>query len=166
MNLLHHDVVFGLGSNLGGRLYNLREATERLFFSGFIIEKKSSVFETEPWGVKEQPSFLNACVKARIENKYSPREILEIIKKIESDMGRVENFRYGPRIIDIDLLLMDSIIYEDELLSIPHKEVYNRAFVLYPLVEISPDWAHPITGERVNDAVLRYANPPIRITKL
>jgi 2-amino-4-hydroxy-6-hydroxymethyldihydropteridine diphosphokinase len=165
MSLSHHNVVFGLGSNLGGRLRNLLEAAEKLVYSGFYIENRSNVFETEPWGVADQPFFLNACVRAKIDIKISPAKILETIKRIESDMGRVESTRYGPRIIDIDLLLMDSIIYEDELLSVPHKEIFNRAFVLHPLFEVFPDWTHPITGESVNEAVKKYSRP-IRIIKL
>ena len=162
---IYNDVAFGLGSNLGGRLQNLREAVERLSYSGFIIERKSNVFETEPWGVAEQPSFLNACIKVKTESKFSPQEILRIIKKIESDMGREENYRYGPRIIDIDILLIGSTVYTNEFLTIPHKEIFNRAFVLYPLAEICPDWVHPATGEKVSEAVLNYQRP-IRIVKL
>ena len=162
---VYYDIAFGLGSNLGGRLQNLREAVEKLASCGFIIENKSNVFETEPWGVTDQPSFLNACVRAKIDKKLSPVKILKIIKKIESDMGRVKSFRYGPRIIDIDLLLMDSIIYESSFLSVPHKEIYNRAFVLYPLLEIFPHWTHPVTGKSVIEAAMKYP-PPTRIVKL
>lgn len=165
MSLSHCNVVFGVGSNLGGRLHNLREAVEKLDYSGFYIEKKSNVFETEPWGLREQPHFLNACIKAKIDEDLSPVKVLEIIKQIETEIGREESFRYGPRIIDIDLLLMDSIIYEDEILSVPHKEIYNRAFVLYPLLEVFPDWIHPVTGESVNEAAKKYPRP-LRIVKL
>ena len=161
----YNDVAFGIGSNLGGRLQNLRAAVKNLSGYGFVIEKKSNVFETEPWGVTDQPSFLNACIKAKINRKLTPLKILEIIKKIEIDMGRVNSFRYGPRIIDIDLLLIDSVVYKNEFLTVPHKEIFNRAFVLYPLSEIYPNWSHPITGERVSDAVNNFARP-IRIVKL
>jgi len=161
----YYDVIFGLGSNLGGRLNNLREATERLEYYGFLIEERSNVFETAPWGVIDQPSFLNACVKAKVDKQFSPVEILKIIKNIESDMGRVESIRYGPRIIDVDLLIMDSIIINDDYLSVPHKEIFNRAFVLYPLLEILPDWVHPVTGQKVREVVLEYSRP-IRVVKL
>jgi len=165
MSEYHYDVAFGLGSNLGGRLQNLREAAERLAYCGFIIEGKSNVFETEPWGVADQPSFLNACVGGRVDTNLSPVKVLRIIKKIESGMGRKKNFRYGPRIIDIDLLIMGSITYESGFLSIPHKEIFNRAFVLYPLAEIFPRWTHPVTGESVSEAALKYPRP-IRVVKL
>ena len=161
----YYDVAFGLGSNLKGRLQNLREAVEKLTYYGFIIESKSNVFETEPWGVADQPSFLNACVRARICKTPSPVKILRSIKKIELGMGREKSFRYGPRVIDIDLLLIDSIVYESAFLSVPHKEIFNRAFVLYPLSEIFPDWTHPVTGENVSESVLRYPCPT-RIVKL
>jgi len=159
------DVAFGLGSNMGGRLQNLREAVERLACYGFTIEKKSNVFETEPWGFADQPSFLNACVKAKIDNSLSPINILKIIKKIEYNMRRQKNFRYGPRNIDIDLLLIDSIVFESDFLCVPHKEIFNRAFVLYPLLEIFPRWTHPITGESVSEAALKYSCP-VRIVEL
>ena len=161
----YYDVAFGLGSNLRGRLQNLREAVEKLAYYGFMIESKSNVFETEPWGVADQPSFLNACVRVGISKTLSPAKILRIIKKIELDMGREKSFRYGPRVIDIDLLLMDSILYESTFLNIPHKEIFNRAFVLYPLSEIFPQWTHPVTGENVSESVLRYPCPT-RIVKL
>ena len=161
----YKNVAFGLGSNLGGRLRNLREAVERLERYGFIIEGKSNVFETEPWGVTDQPSFLNACVRAKAGANLSPGKILKIIKKIESAMGRVKGLRWGPRAIDIDLLFIDLIVYKSGFLSIPHKEIFNRAFVLYPLSEIFPSWTHPITGEIVGEAALKYPCP-VRIVKL
>ncbi|MCL2767239.1 MAG: 2-amino-4-hydroxy-6-hydroxymethyldihydropteridine diphosphokinase [Synergistaceae bacterium] len=165
MSAFHYNVAFGLGSNLEGRLHNLREAAEKLAYYGFIIEKKSNVFETEPWGVADQPSFLNACVRTRIDKNLSPVKILKIIKKIESVMGRKKSFRYGPRIIDIDLLLIDYMVYENSFLAIPHKEIFNRAFVLYPLSEIFPHWTHPITGEKVSKTALKYPCP-VRVVKL
>jgi len=158
-------IAFGLGSNLGGRLQKLREATEKLAYCGFIVEEKSNVFETEPWGFEDQPSFLNACVKAKIDENLSPVKILEMIKKIEYDMGRKKNFRNGPRVIDIDLLLIDSIVYENKSLCVPHKEIFNRAFVLYPLLEIFPHWVHPVTGESVSEAASKYSCP-VRVVKL
>ena len=161
----YYDVAFGLGSNLKGRLQNLREAVEKLAYFGFIIESKSNVFETEPWGVADQPSFLNACVRARIVKTLSPANILRTIKKIELGMGRQKSLRYGPRVIDIDLLFMDSIVYESAFLSVPHKEIFNRAFVLYPLSEIFPNWTHPVTGENISNAAVKYPCP-IRIVKL
>ena len=161
----YNDVAFGIGSNLGGRLQNLRAAVENLSSYGFVIEKKSNVYETEPWGVRDQPSFLNACVKAKINSKLTPVKILKIIKKIEINLGRVKSFRYGPRIIDIDLLLIDSIVHKNKFLTVPHKEIFNRAFVLYPLLEIYPHWSHPITGECVSGAVNKYSCP-VRIVKL
>jgi len=161
----YYELAFGLGSNLRGRLQNLREAVEKLAYYGFIIESKSNVFETEPWGVTDQPSFLNACVRARRGINLSPVKILKIIKKIELSMGREKSFRYGPRIIDIDLLIMDSMVYKNEFLTVPHKEIFNRAFVLYPLSEIYPHWSHPVTGENVSEAALRY-QCPTRVVKL
>ena len=165
MRANYYNVAFGLGSNLGGRLQQLREAVEKFVLNGFIIKSKSNVYETEPWGVTDQPLFLNACVGAEIDSELSPSKLLRIIKNIEFGMGRVKSFRYGPRVIDIDLLFIDSITYESKFLTLPHKEIFNRAFVLYPLAEIFPNWTHPITGENVSEVALKYSRP-IRVVKL
>lgn len=129
-------IILGLGSNLGARLQNLREAVRLLEARGMTVRAKSDVFETEPWGGVEQPSFLNACVKMELFDEKSPLEILKIVKDIECEMGRVKNVRWGARLIDIDILLIDDIVYESETLTVPHAEIKNRAFVLHPLSQI------------------------------
>ena len=128
----------GLGSNLGDRLANLREAIRRLEDGGACkVVKRSSVYETEPVGMVEQPDFLNAVVE--VETAVEPRDLLRLCKSIENEMGRVRTNKWGPRVIDVDILLHGgSRVLEDDL-TIPHAEMIGRAFVLVPLAEIAPD---------------------------
>ena len=164
-------IVFGLGSNLGNRLLNLRNAVEYLK-TLFKFEFSSDVFETEPWGGVEQPNYLNACVMMSNENK-NPLEILRFIKKIELELGRVPSVRWGERKIDIDILLIDEIIFDSPELKIPHVNLHERLFVLEPLEQIMikkmPGWIHPTLKISVSEMKNRISNlqsKPLRITKL
>lgn len=137
-----------LGSNLGDRYANLQRAVAEL--NKIVkITAISPVFATEPWGDRNQPPFLNICVAALGE--WTPRELLHQIKTIESDMGRVPTRRWGPRLIDIDILFYDSLIIEEEDLVVPHPRLSERAFVLAPLAIINPDLRHPLTGLSVRE---------------
>ncbi|GHV44521.1 2-amino-4-hydroxy-6-hydroxymethyldihydropteridine diphosphokinase [Synergistales bacterium] len=133
--------VLGLGANLGNRLTNLRAAVHHLKEIIHIVAK-SDVFETEPWGVRDQPRFLNACVlvEPKGERLFEPEKLLSIVKDIEKRMGRKDSRRWGERVIDIDILLMDSLTCESEILKIPHPHMRERLFVLTPLSQILPDW--------------------------
>ena len=135
--------ALGLGSNLGDRLGNLREAVERLKPLGPLMAK-SDVFETEPWGLKEQPSFLNACLT--VSPALEPEALLAFVKDVERDMGRQKTVRWGARNIDIDILLMGDRVFNTEALQIPHVNLPNREFVLVPLMQILPRWRHPALG--------------------
>ncbi len=124
-----------LGSNIGDRLKNLQGAVDALtLLPRTKVTAVSSVYETEPVGLKEQRSFYNIAVK--VETSLSPRCLLGACLGIEASMGRIRNIKNGPRIIDIDLILYDNEKYNDEELTLPHKEMNNRAFVLVPLTEI------------------------------
>ena len=124
-----------LGSNIGDRLKNLQGAVDALtLLPRTMVRDVSSVYETEPVGLKEQRSFYNIAVK--VETSLSPRCLLGACLGIEAAMGRIRNIKNGPRIIDIDLILYDNEKYNDEELTLPHKEMNNRAFVLVPLTEI------------------------------
>ncbi|MCX8053162.1 MAG: 2-amino-4-hydroxy-6-hydroxymethyldihydropteridine diphosphokinase [Armatimonadetes bacterium] len=126
----------GLGANLGDRLANLREAIRRLEDAGCRVIARSSVYETEPVGITDQPDFLNAVIK--VETSLTARDLLNLCKSIENEMGRVRTNKWSPRVIDIDILLYDdSSVCEDDLV-IPHAEMLKRAFVLIPLAEIAP----------------------------
>ena len=124
-----------LGSNIGDRLKNLQGAVDALtLLPRTKVTAVSSVYETEPVGLKEQRSFYNIAVK--VETSLSPRCLLGACLGIEASMGRIRNIKNGPRIIDLDLILYDNEKYNDEELTLPHKEMNNRAFVLVPLTEI------------------------------
>jgi 2-amino-4-hydroxy-6-hydroxymethyldihydropteridine diphosphokinase len=128
----------GLGSNLGDRRRNLEQAVERLTDTPRIrVLRVSSFRETEPFGVQDQPLFLNGV--AEIETDLQPPALLAAVKQIERDMGRVATYRWGPRLIDIDILLYDRIRWESAELTIPHPGLLARSFATEPLGELAPE---------------------------
>ena len=135
-------VYLGLGSNQGDRKKNLHRALE-LLSQQAVIQKVSSVYETEPVGYKEQPNFLNAV--CRITTELEPEALLKLAKKIETGLGRKPSFPNAPRPIDIDILFYDDEVVNDEELVVPHPKLAERAFVLLPLTEIAPSMVHPVT---------------------
>jgi 2-amino-4-hydroxy-6-hydroxymethyldihydropteridine diphosphokinase len=135
-------MYLSLGSNLNDRYANLRRAVAMLQ-DKVAVTAVSPVFATEPWGVREQPPFLNICVAA--VTTLTPHEVLHFIKFIEQQMGRKTTSHWGPRLIDIDILFYDSLVIEDEELTIPHPHIAERAFVLAPLATIIPSFKHPIS---------------------
>lgn len=142
-------VYLGLGSNLGNREQNLRKALAVLDETdGITLRSASSCYETQPVGpVTGQDDFYNAAVE--IDTTLSPQELLTRIKWVERELGRVSGERWGPRVIDIDILLWDNGILEAEGLTIPHPEMTTRAFVLTPLAEIAPHVVHPTARKSV-----------------
>ena len=144
-------MYFGLGSNLGDRLENLREALTKLKTLGRLV-KASRIYETPAWGGVPQPDYLNACVMLESESRIEPLELLRTVKSFERELGRVESVRWGARKIDIDILLMDDEIYHSEELNVPHVRIPERMFVLVPLSEIvSEDWRHPESGKSIDE---------------
>jgi 2-amino-4-hydroxy-6-hydroxymethyldihydropteridine diphosphokinase len=142
-----NEVVYlSLGSNLGDRLQNLLLVEEKLLPQVQVL-KKSSVYETEPWGYLDQPRFLNRVLCT--QTSLSPLELLAYIKAIEKDLGRKPTFQYGPREVDIDILIYGEYLINDEILTIPHKRLTERAFVLVPLAEITPNLILPGTGKPI-----------------
>ena len=138
-----------LGSNIGDREACLRQALERLEAAGVRVARRSSIYETEPQDLRDQPWFLNMAVE--VETELDPMQLLACIHKIESEMGRQRTIPKGPRTIDIDILFYgDSVIACSEL-EIPHPRLDRRRFVLEPLAEITPDLRHPITGKTVRE---------------
>lgn len=145
-----YRVFLGLGSNLGDRAAYLQKAVDALKqVNGVKVIWCSSVYETEPFGKKDQTSFLNAAME--IETPLQPRELFDSLKRIEQQIGRTGTERWGPREIDIDLLLYDGLVYQDDHLSVPHPELTRRRFVLVPLREIAPDLVHPVSGYTVEE---------------
>jgi len=132
----------GIGSNLGNRQENCLRAIELLQKKGIIVTKRSSLYKTEPWGVKDQPRFINMAIE--IDTSLEPKELLKILKNIEKELGREKSSKWGPRIIDLDILLFDDIILNEDNLKIPHPLMQERDFVLRPLCEIAPDIYHPL----------------------
>lgn len=133
-------VYLGLGSNLGSRCANLRAAVAALPPAVNVLAE-SSIYETPPWGVTNQPAFLNMALRG--ETNLSPQALLRALKQLESRLGRVPSIRYGPRLIDLDILFYDDLVLVSPELTIPHPRLHERAFVLVPLAEIAADLVHP-----------------------
>lgn len=136
-------VFLGIGTNLGNRESNLKEAVALIEENIGTVVKSSSVYETEPWGFKTKEEFLNMVVK--IETKLNPAEVLGSILKIETQLGRIRNKKqYESRVIDIDILLYGDEVIDEVSLKIPHPLVHERKFVLVPLCEIEQNFVHPV----------------------
>ncbi|WP_424361178.1 2-amino-4-hydroxy-6-hydroxymethyldihydropteridine diphosphokinase [Methylocystis parvus] len=131
-------VGFGLGSNIGDKPENIKKALTLLETREIAkLTAVSKIYRTPPWGVLDQGDFANACAIG--ETALSPYELLAAVKKIEADMGREPTRRWGPRLIDVDILFLGDHTLDDPELTLPHKELFGRAFVLKPLLEIAPD---------------------------
>lgn len=140
-------VFLALGSNLGDRQANLEQAIVAIEREQIRVLARSSVYETEPQGMADQPWFLNMVVEC--ETRHFPLQLLAILMRIERELGRVrhKSLRYGPRVIDIDMLLFGDIVMETPQLTVPHPRMLERRFVLEPLLEIAPALKHPQTRQ-------------------
>jgi len=148
-------VFLGLGSNLGEREEHVREALRCIAgLPGTRVVRASRLIETEPWGVTDQPPFINAV--AEIRTSLEPGELLAAVKQIERELGRTDTYRWGPRLIDVDLLLYGRRVVEDGRLRLPHPHILERPFVVEPLAEIAPEVVEELRSAAVS---LRSAGP-------
>ncbi len=146
--MVKQEIYIGLGSNLGDRLANIRKAVELMKKEEIEILKESSIYETEPVGYKQQGWFLNSVVQGRTES--SPEKLWETLEKIEKLMGREREIKWGPRIIDLDVLFYGDKVLNSKKLQIPHSELHKRKFVLVPLEEIAPQLVHPVLKKTIS----------------
>lgn len=152
------EAGLGLGSNIGDKPANIRRALELLESRGIIrLSAVSSIYRTPPWGYLEQEFFANACTLG--QTRMQPLELLAAVNAVEKDMGRQPSVRWGPRLIDIDILFLGGEPFEHAQLTLPHKDLFARAFVLIPLSEIAPNLK--IAGRSVAEAAAGFAGEPI-----
>ena len=147
-----HTAYLALGSNLGDKEANLRRALELLQQRGVEVVKTSSFICTEPYGVTDQPQFLNGVCEVR--TSLEPLELLQTLLEIEQEMGRVRLRHWGERNIDLDLLLYEDVVMDTPELILPHPDMQNRDFVLLPLAEIAPEIIHPTLQKTISELVI------------
>ncbi|MEO8424998.1 MAG: 2-amino-4-hydroxy-6-hydroxymethyldihydropteridine diphosphokinase [Actinomycetota bacterium] len=160
------DAFLGLGSNIGDRLTTLQHAIDLLAQEpGIEVQRTSRVWETDPVGGPEQPDFLNAV--AEIDTALEPLDLLAAVNRVEAELGRTRDVRWGPRTIDIDILLIGDLTIHDDRLTVPHPRLHVRAFVLMPLLELLPNPILPnnthLLDIRLPDQAVRPAFPPLTV---
>jgi 2-amino-4-hydroxy-6-hydroxymethyldihydropteridine diphosphokinase len=153
-------VYIALGSNLGRRQDNLRKALQELPTTIQLLAA-SPIYSTPPWGYTGQPEFLNQV--ARLETDLGPLELLRALKDLEIRLGRQPTFRYGPRLIDLDILFYDDQVVDSPALTIPHPRLAERAFVLVPLVDLAPTLRHPVLRLTTSELLARLDRSGIRL---
>ncbi len=142
------SVYISLRTNLGERLGNLELANQMLAPLVQVIDK-SPIYQTPPWGFVDQPDFLNQVILG--ETIQQPADLLIFLKYIEIEVGRKPTFKYGPRVVDLDILFYDDSIINSDGLQIPHPRLHERAFVLVPLFDLNPDLRHPVFNKTVQE---------------
>ncbi|CAM2904799.1 2-amino-4-hydroxy-6-hydroxymethyldihydropteridine diphosphokinase [Clostridium sporogenes] len=142
-----HTAYVAFGSNIGEKESYIKRALEKIEKRGIKIIKVSPIYETEPYGVLDQDSFLNGVVK--IETNLTPENLIEVLLDIEKQLDRVRERRWGPRTIDLDIIFYDDLIINEKDLIIPHKDMENREFVLKPLCDIDENFIHPVLKKSV-----------------
>lgn len=154
------NVYLSLGSNLGDREGNLREASRRLSAAGVETVRRSSIYETQPRDFPEQPWFLNLVLETR--TRLFPMQLLSRIHRIEGELGRRRTVSKGPRTIDIDILLFGRFVIATPALEVPHPRLIERRFVLEPLAELAPDLRHPVSRRTMRELLAGVAGQVVR----
>lgn len=144
-----HIAYIAFGSNMGDKRDNIKKALDKIRKRKINIIKVSSIYETEPYGVLDQDSFLNGVLK--IETTLDPNELLQELLDIEKELKRVRKRKWGPRTIDLDIIFYDDLIINEENLKVPHPDMQNRKFVLKPLCDIEPDLCHPVLKKSMKE---------------
>lgn len=162
-NPLTNRVFLLLGTNLGNRSDNLLVAIEQVQITAGKIIQASSIYETAAWGKTDQANFLNQVIE--IETALAPIDLLNALLSIEEQMGRSREIKWGPRIIDIDILLYDEIVVTSDTLTVPHPALHERKFTLVPLAEIAGDQVHPIFQKKISE-LLAICSDPLPVTKI
>ena len=143
-------VYIGIGSNLGNRIRNIENSKYFLNLYGIDIAKSSNYYETLSWPDPSKPKFINIVIQSN--TKFSPKKLLKIFKIIEHKLGRIKTFRNAPRTCDIDLISYRKKIISNDI-SIPHKRMIKRNFVLFPLFEVAPNWMHPKSKKSIKKLI-------------
>ena len=143
------QLVLLLGSNIGDRHEYMQKALESLTEAFGAPQLLSAMYETEPWGNLDQNSFLNQAVV--FESNQKPLVALDTVLHIEQELGRKREIKWGPRVIDIDIIFYGNLVYQSDVLEIPHPYVQDRMFVLDPLCDIIPDFIHPLLEKSVQE---------------
>ncbi|GAA4456271.1 2-amino-4-hydroxy-6-hydroxymethyldihydropteridine diphosphokinase [Nibrella saemangeumensis] len=157
------DVYLLLGANLGERSATVMKARELIHLLIGPVTRVSALYETAPWGVTDQPSFLNQVLVT--ETDMSPQRVLDQIQTIEQNLGRIRYDKWGARVIDIDILYYSQYVFQSDRLAIPHPYLHQRRFTLVPLCEIAPDFVHPLLA-KTNLTLLAECKDQGQVVKL
>jgi 2-amino-4-hydroxy-6-hydroxymethyldihydropteridine diphosphokinase len=145
-----HLVYLALGSNVGNRAANLKAAMAALP-PQMEVKARSRVYETPPWGYANQEKFLNQVLQ--VQTYLKPEQLLKHLKRLEVALGREASFQNGPRLIDIDILFYDDLVFESPIVTIPHPRLHERGFVLMPLMDLAPDLVHPLKKQSIRELI-------------
>lgn len=163
METQSYKAFLSLGSNLGDRQTNLRLSIELLERFDLKIIKLSSIYETAAWGLTDQPAFLNQVIE--VETEFLPGSLLMLCQEVEAQMGRQRVKKWGPRNIDVDILIYEDEIMDEDDLMIPHPFMHERRFILVPFCEIAPDLEHPVYDKTIK-TLLKDCEDKLEVKKI
>lgn len=159
----YQEVYISLGTNLGDKKSNLSSAKTKLEAAGQQILNESAIYQTAPWGKTDQPDFFNQVIK--IQSFLEARELMDLLLEIEFTMGRKREEKFGPRIIDLDLLIFGDKVVDESQLQIPHLAMASRRFILKPLAEIAASLVHPVSGKTIRQ-MLKECRDDLAVHKI